>query len=258
MQNRIWPKITLTDDQLFRHRIGPLSIFLKKSADEVWVASSRDDNRDGDPEELPEKPEWMRIALPITFQEFQISPVLPNLPVVIDTDFIYRFFSQTRTRVYTRIPAFARITPAARPDLVIAELPTVILSETWFGIFTEGELSYALSSSVRKAITKDLYEPHLIICPIQIWNKSDQELKFEKVCLRVARLSVFASRDALWSDETLITYHGTEIDSDIEMQGMLPAEAGKGELVSSPRIQIKRSIGLRTFKFLRDFHLPGF
>lgn len=240
------------------HRIGPLTIHLKKLLNEIWVTSSRDDRLNGEPQELPEKPQWTRMALPGEFTEYRISPVLPDKPVVIDTEHAYRFFSRTRTRIYSRVPVFARISPSDREDLIIAELPTVEMSETWFGNFTEGELAYALSTTARRVLSDDLLESHLVVCPMDIWNKSDDELKFEKICLQVERISVYAAGKALWADPTLITYHGRDTETDMEMQGTPPAEAGASKLMNAPRVPVRRSIGLKTFRLLKDFQIPGF
>ena len=258
MTQSIWPTFTLKDRDIRRHRVGPLTIFLKRFLNEIWVGSTRDDEKSGEPAELPDKPEWMRMALPGEFDEYRIKPVMPDRPVIIDTEHSYSFVSQTRTRVFSRVPVWVRITPESREDLVIAEIPTVVLSETWFGGFTEGELSYAVSSTARRILTEDLLEPHLVVCPMEIRNNSDSELKFEKVCLRVDRLSIFASGDALWSDETVINYQGTDSGTDTEMKGACPPEAAGATLVSKPRTPVRKTIGLKTFRRLRDFHIPGF
>ncbi len=258
MSSKTWSEITLTEGEVHRHRIGPLTIFLRKLLNEIWVASSRDEKRKGEPDNLPDKPEWVRMALPGEFRVIRLAPVLPDRPVVIDTEHAYRFMSQTRTKVYSRIPAFVRITPASREDLIIAEIPSVVLSETWFGIFTEGELSYSLSSTARRILTDDLLEPYLVVCPMEIRNNSSDELKFEKVCLRADRLSIYAKDNALWADETVITYNGMDSETHMEMKGVVPGEAAGASLVSRPRSPVKRSMGLKTFKLLRDFYIPGF
>ncbi|MFO8030450.1 MAG: hypothetical protein R6U28_11370 [Cyclonatronaceae bacterium] len=258
MSKEYWPVISLKDGDVRGHRIGPLTIHLKKLLNEIWVTSSRDDRFSNDPQELPEKPQWTRMALPGEFSDYRITPVLPDKPVVIDTEHAYRFVNRTRTRIYSRVPTFARITASDRDDLIIAEIPTVELSETWFGIFTEGELAYALSTTARRVLTDDLMEPHLVVCPIDIWNKSDEELKFEKICLRVERLSVYAAGKALWADPTLITYHGRDTETGMEMQGAPPAEAEGSKLMNAPRVPIRKSLGLKTFRLLKDFQIPGF
>ncbi len=258
MQESVLKTVHLIDDEIFKCRIGPLSLFLKKQLNDMWIASSRDENRDGDPEELPEIPDWQRIALPEKHQEIQLNPVFPDRSVVIDTENIYRVFRKARSRVYCRIPVFIRVTPKDRDDVIIAEIPTVILSNTWFGDFTEGELSYALSSTARRVLHKELFDPHLVVCPMEINNQSENELRFEKMCLRVDRLSIYVKDGEMWADETLITHHGRDSHSDIEMKGVVPVEAKGALLLSRPRTPVRRSVAVRTFKILRDISVPGF
>lgn len=253
-----WPIITINDREVYRHRVGPLTIFMKRLLNEIWVASTRDESIRGTPSELPEKPEWVRMSLPGDFEKYRLQPVMPDMPVIIDTEHAYRFVSKTSTRVYSRIPVWVRIAPESREDLVIADIPTVILSETWFGTFTDGEPSYALSSTARRILTEDLLEPHLVVCPLEIRNNSDDELKFEKVCLRVERLSIYARENALWSDETVINYQGMDSSTDTEMKGVRPRESGDAKLLSKPRSPVRKSIGQKTFRLLKDFHIPGF
>lgn len=258
MKESVWETVRLEDDVIFSYRIGPLTLFLLKQLNDVWIACSRDDNRVGEPEELPEDPDWQRIALPEEHNEFQLTPVFPDRPVVVDTENSYRIFREARSRVYCRIPVFIRITPKKRDDVIIAEIPTVILSNTWFGTFTEGELSYALSSTARRVLHKELFEPHLIICPMEINNLSENELRFEKMSFQVDRLSIYVKDGDLWADETKVTHHGRENHSDIEMKGVVPVEAKGARLLSRPRTPVRRSVAVRTFKMFRDINVPGF
>lgn len=258
MDTTTWLQCKLQEGELFCHRIGPLSVFLKKQLNEIWIAGSRDDKLGGNLQQPGDDINWIRTALPEEFEEFQLSPAFPDRPVVIDTENVYRFFSQTDTKIYTRIPVFVRITPVLKPDLVITEIPVRILSETWFGAFTEGELSYALSTTARRTLNEVLIDPHLIICPIKIKNISEQELKFEKICLRVEHLSIFKNKNTLWADETEITYYGKERNSEINVKGAPPEEAKSATLVTPPRKPARENIGKKTFKLLRDFHVPGF
>jgi hypothetical protein len=258
MERTFWPTIMLKDREIFSHRIGPLTIFLKRLLNEIWVTGFWDEAVHGDPAELPQKPDWMRVSLPGEFDRYSIQPVMPDKPVIIDTEHSYRFVSKTKTRVYSRVPVWVRITPHGRDDLIISEMPTVELSETWFGGFTDGEFAYALSSTARRILTDDLLEPHLVVCPMEIHNNSSEELKFEKVCLRVDRLSIFAKGNALWSDETVITYEGKDNSTDTETRGVRPIESGDAVKVGKPRSPVRKSIGLKTFRLLKDFHIPGF
>ncbi len=258
MNESTWKNIHLSDDEIASYRVGPLTIYLKKILNEIWIAENRDEERSGDPAPLPEEPLWVRAALPEPYDSFTLSPAFPDRPVVVDTEFPYKIFSSTRARAYCRIPVFVQITPVKNPDLIVTEIPTVVLSGTWFGIFTEGEHSYALSSTVRRVLTDDLFEPHLVVCPIEIVNSSAFELRFEKVCLRVTRLSIYSKENALWADETRINHHSKEGHNDIEMKGVVPVEAKGGKLISKPRIPERKSFADRSFNLLREFSVPGF
>lgn len=270
MHHSIWPTFTLQEEELYSHRIGPLTLFIRKKFNEVWVACQRDlisgekkpvsesKPKKETPVPLPEKPDWQRFALPDAINSFRLLPVFPDRPVVIDSEYNYRILKNARSRVYSRIPVQVRIEAGPSPGIVLAEIPTRILSGTWFGVFTEGELCYALSSTTRREITPDLIEPHLVFCPMSIINQSGQDLRFEKICLRVDRLSIFFHEKGLWADETRILHKGKEGYSDIEMTGTAPEEAQSGILLGKPRNTVTKSAAERTFKLIRDITVPGF
>ncbi|MDI6402942.1 hypothetical protein QLX67_13120 [Balneolaceae bacterium ANBcel3] len=258
MNESSWDNLKLSEDAIVRRKIGPVTLFLKKVLNEVWTTSVYSDHVKKQPESLPEKPEWNRVALPEDCDEVHIRPVFPDKPVVIDTEYPYRIAVKTVSHVFCRIPAVIRITPVFDQSLLIAEIPTTELSLTWFGSPTEGELSFALSSTARRSLSADLLLPHLIVCPIHIHNKSEDELQFAKINLRVEKLSIFHVDDTLWADETNITYLGKDSQSEVEIKAVLPDEAKGAELLSNPRNPAKKSLAVRSFKLLRDFNLGSF
>ena len=257
MCNSVWSAVQLNDKEVVSHKVGSLTIYLKKILNEVWFAESCDETANEASISLQEELEWTRVALPETYDRFVFSPVMPDRSVVVDTDYVYRIYPGSNARVYCKIPVFVRISPESNPDMVVAEIPTAILSGTWFGVFTEGELSYALSSTVRRILEKEQFEPHLAVCPIEIQNTSDSDLKFEKICLKTERLSIYIHDDIMWTDETKITNHSKESDSVVEMKGELPMEAKGGRLLTAPRSPYRKSFANRTFRLLRDLNFTG-
>lgn len=257
--NSLTQTVDLPDQEPVAIRKGPLTLFVRKLINEIWVASLQDAHIAGAPAPLPDEPEWQRVALPREYDRLSLTPVLPDRAVVVDTDYAYRVLPGTRSRVYCRIPVSIRIASESDPSVVIAELPTVTLSSTWFGPFTEGELCYALSSKIRRVLDSSLNEPHLLFCPIEIINKSTTELQFEKVCLRTERLSIYQAAEAMWADETRIVWHGSDHDTDVSTHKGIPAEAGgHAKVLCSARDKDDDRISVRSFKLLRDFSLPGF
>ncbi len=108
---------------------------------------------------------------------------------------------------------------------------------------------------LRRRAEPDPAQPHLALCPIQIVNESEEELKVENICFRVAGLSLFLKDGQLWANESTLAFSGKEGGSEIEVAGTPPAEAKGAQLISPPREPARQGIAARTFASLRD--LPG-
>lgn len=252
-----WIDVEVKGPAAVSHTIGPVTIWLKKVSNEIWIASEY-------AEDLPRKkisPEkvnvlnWSRWALPKEETRFSLRPSFPNRPVVVKPEYPFKIVTNAKVRVYTRIPVFIKVVLADKPDFVVTEIPTVNLSNTWFGLHTEGELCYWVHTSARRVIEPDIMQTWMAVCPIEITNKQDEPLDFDKLCLRVEHLSIYKANEYLWADETLIIHQGREKYSDIEMKGILPAEAKGGTLITKPRVPIKKNFAVRSFKLLKDMRV---
>ena len=232
-------------------KVGPLRIFMKKVLNEIWVSY-----RHTEEAEETLKPEWSRWALMEDIAEFSLWPCFPDRPIVVKPEYPFHISKGASARIFSRVPVFVRITPKDYPDFVITEIPTVVLSNTWFGTVTEGELCYWLSTTARRELRPELLEQHTAVCTMQITNNAKEQLNFDNICLRVERLSMFLNDGIPWADQTDITFQGGERFCDIEMKGRLPEEAKGGTLITSPRSDIKKTFATRTFQFFRE--IPGF
>lgn len=260
-----WIDLHLEDDRLQQQTISSLTVYLKKVANEIRVAhryalSTDDSDASGGTVDTsdPEKQlDWSRWALKEDIREYRLVPCFPDRPVVIKPEYPFRISKGAQARIYTRVPVFVRIVPKAYPDFVITEIPTVVLSNTWFGSFTDGELCYGLPTTARREITDEIFEPHMVVCTIQINNNSEEDLSFENICLRVDRLSMYIKDDYLWADQTDILHQGEERLSDIEMKGRLPEEAKGGKLITRARTPIRKNFAVRTFQRLKEMQPLG-
>jgi hypothetical protein len=221
----------------------------------AFVRADSDEAATEAPNALPENITWSRWALESACQEIRLVPLFPDRPVVVKPESAFRVTTGAQARIYVRVPLWVRIEPAIPESMPLVEIPTIVLSNTWFGTFTNGELCYWISSGARMQIEPDPSRPFLAICPIQIINRADEELYVEKLCLRVGKLSLFNQGGQLWADETRIIHKGGDEASRIEISGRAPREAGEAELVSPPREADKNGFAARTFTTLKD--LPG-
>lgn len=241
-------------------QLGPLTLWLQSTRKEVRLAfrnvNAALQGEDAD-SESGEPGSWIRWTNEDREAEVQLQPVFSDLPLVArpnDPLFIGR---KTRARIYVRVPVWCRIVLHSEGvDRISMEIPSLVLSKTWSGTTTEGELCYWAPTSARREYEESLFEPHLVICPVEISNDSAEELQVERLCLRVAHLSIFDTRGQMWSDLTEISFSGGGKVSGVGVSGRPPAEAAKAQLVGRPRIPEKRSFSARTFSWIKD--IPGF
>ena len=253
----IWCEHEISPRKVHNWAIGDLNLWCKRTSQEIQFAQNRfPPNDDGTKiKEPPEDISWSRFALKKEHPLIRISPLFPDRPVVVKPETLFKLTQGIQARIYVRVPIWLKIELTTREPITLVEIPTVVLSNTWFGSFLEGELCYWISSSARREIEPDPKRNYLAICPIQMANKSEIDLSIEKLCLRVANLSLFFDGKQLWSDETKVTYKGEEATSQIEFSGKPPIEAPAAEIIAPPRSPIKKGLVAQTFSSLKD--LPG-
>lgn len=204
---------------------------------------------------IPEDINWNRWALSDKETKIRITPVMPDRPVVVEPENHFRLVIGMAAKIYIRVPIWVKLTAINRKSIDLIEIPSVILSNTWFGSFYEGELCYWISSGARRHVEPSLDRPYLAIIPVQLINKSEEEFLVEKLCIRVSNLSLFYSDNQLWTDEMKLIYKGNHSVSEIQVGGKSPEESSGGDLISVPRKPLKKAFAAQSFASLKD--LPG-
>lgn len=195
---------------------------------------------------------WSRWALNHDTIRIVLTPVFPNLPVVVKPEYQFKLLPEGSANIYVRIPIWIQIKSISNSSLKITEIPSSALSRTWFGSFLEGELCYWFKTTARRVLDDDIFKPHLCVCPIKIINSSDEELQIDKLCLRTEQLSIFINQKSLWSDQMIIEYKGSNNFSDIMVSGAVPKEAKDARLISPPKNPAKKGLARRTFRLLNE------
>ncbi len=234
--------------------IGPLTLWLRGLENEVWLGFQRSGETvipsgDTPPEDL----DWSRWALSEAPHRLRLRPVLPDRPLVVKPEHPFTLLRRAKARIYMRVPAWVRVEAVERErkkGATLMEVPTEILSDTWWGDFLTGELGYWLTTKGRRELRDDLFEPHLVMCTLQLTNRSDDDLRVEKLALRVEHLSTYEKDGRLWAEETNVFYLGEAEGSDIRMLDKPPVEAEGAREISPARAQVK-GLRARTFDRLR-------
>lgn len=234
--------------------VGPLTIWIRGVQNELWVASHRAGEGEEPLRELPEDVQWSRWALNEGQRHIRVLPVFPDRPLVVKPEHPFTLMHRASARVYMRVPAWVRLEALERPEggpTLLTEIPSVHLSDTWWGDFLDGELGYWLVTKGRRSITSDLFEPHLVMAALQLDNLSSDDLAVEKLALRVEHLSIYERDGWLWAEEVRVEYHGEAEGSEIHMDDLPPAEVAGAREISPARHQT-RSFRARTFARLRS------
>lgn len=251
-----WGSHDLPADQTYSVEIGPMTLWVRSRAGEIWLAHASGDwtrsGRDASREPPSDGEGWVRWPVTAGTDGLRLSPIFPPRTLVVKPELSFRLLPRSGARIYVRVPLWARVEATGAEDVGLTEVPSVVLSDTWWGEFTEGELCYWLPTSARRSVGRDVFAPHRVVCPLELSNRSEDELEVEKIALRAAHLSVFRGQHGFWSDVTRVRYRGENEGSDIDVAGRAPEEAGTGaRRVTVPRTPLTKSFRTRTFSRLR-------
>lgn len=246
-----WGDVRLGEGETHEMEFGTLRLTLRRAAKEVWLRTGR--VTDADPEETP----WERWAMPPEGR-VEIRPAAPDRLLVVSPEHEYHLPPSGESRMFVRIPLFVRVVlVAAGFETVAADVPSIVLSDTWWGTFIEGELGYWLTTKARVELSDDLFVPHFGMCPLRLVNHSPAALPVARFAVRVPHLSLFAERGRTWTDQVSVRYEDSPEGSEIRFAREAPAEAEDAQLVAGPRVPFGRSFHARTFHRLRSLSHLG-
>lgn len=260
-----WGRMRLEDGEESELVLGPLTLRVTRAGGELRLATIRDGEYvtpgawatgtpggRGDGEE----PEWSRWAVGGWDGDVFLEPMLPDRPLVVAPEDAFHLLAGAEARIYVRVPLWVKLevgTGDGRSTLLT--LPTIPASDTWWGTVEEGELSYWLTTHARRAVTEDLFERYLSMCPLQLQNRSEHNLTVDKVAVRGDYVSLYAQEGRIWSDEMRVRYQGDVEGSRLQMAGEPPREAPDAVPLAPARLRMGRGFRARTFA--RLLGMPG-
>jgi hypothetical protein len=198
---------------------------------------------------------WRRYVCPSPPDTFRLAPRMPDRPLILAGETLFDVRPGARVRFYVAVPAWISVRiPGADPE-VLLEHPTSVLSATWFGDFFEGEHCYWTPTRSRTDPARLPRADHLVTCPIEVTNRSEDPLVVDKLALRVQHVSIFRDGDRLWADETRIAYLGGGEFSKIHWSGKPPREAQGATRLAEPMVKARK--GLTAWTFDRIGSLSG-
>jgi hypothetical protein len=187
---------------------------------------------------------WITLAGP---EDLPMTPVVPDLPVVVRPESPMHLPPGRKLTFFLTVPSWTRITAHGKQSILLAEFPTVVLSKTWFGDPMAGELCYSLTTLARRQLQDVPPLHHLLTCPVEARNASDEQLLFERFCARLPNLSTYLGQSRLWTNQLRVTFRGMEAGSTVECLKDPPRVEAILNRLSSERETQARGQRLRSF-----------
>lgn len=221
---------------------GPLTLYARREETEVLLRTEHDGVETSD---------WVRWHAPADAR-LELRPVLPDRAIVVAPERPYRLSPRGRSEIYVGIPLFVRVVSTLDgSEEVLADYPSEILSDTWWGGFVEGDLAYWVDTRARRAVPTEPYGANQAVCPFRLVNQSSQALPVERFSVRVDYLTLFSTAAGVWTDEVLVRYGGPDEGSEIHHTGQAPRAAASVKHLAGPRTAPPSGLRERTFSRLR-------
>jgi hypothetical protein len=259
----LWDPVTIKADALYQASFSTLAVWLKRSREDWYLASQRPE-KETEPAPLREV-KVAKLRQDLSFSRWvvgqdvsavQFVPAMPDRSMIVRPAVPLKVPTGKDALFFLSIPVWVRVIAQPPDGIRLCELPTLILSNTWFGEPTSGELCYALRTRAMRSLGEIAKRPYTAVCPVSIRNRAPKELNFERLCVRVEHLNVYKGRERLWTNELEVRFQGDEHSSQVTIAEGAPRFAEDLKKVCVARQPVEKTLLKQSFSFLRS--LTGF
>ena len=153
----------------------------------------------------------------------ELVPALPDRPLVIRPDAPISVLPRKSGKFYVAIPVWLSLrTGQPGKPMTVAEITSVILSNTWFGDPATGELCYSLDAPLTRVPHSVPISAGRAMCTFAVTNGSTERLDFQRICVHVENLSLFSEGGNLWTNELNVFFKGSDQISQISIKSQPP------------------------------------
>ncbi|OGV49286.1 MAG: hypothetical protein A2X49_07270 [Lentisphaerae bacterium GWF2_52_8] len=246
---RVWRPFQLGEGKMFHCQLSSLHLWVVRNEGEWRIAlDHRDDDCGGiriiEDAEAPESLDWRRFIVGDDGNALQLQPLMPDRPVIVRPEEPITMVSGRKTTFFVGVPVFIRVFAGKN---ALCELPSEIMSNSWFGTPIQGELCYSFHTKGRRSAQQLSPQSNRAVCPIEIRNESGQDLNFERICLRAPYLSIYQGIERLWNGMVRVTRHREQRLGDIEYVEGPPSFDGASSRLGTQREAPEKSILFKTF-----------
>ena len=185
--------------------------------------------------------------------EIHLEAVLPDRPLVARPEVPLMMLPGQNAMFFIGVPLWIRIKTRRDKDSTLCELPSIVLSNSWFGTAVEGELCYGMRTAAKRELSELNHRSYRAVCPLEVRNAAKSPLEIERICLRPQTLQVFQGKSHLWTASGRVTYRGENEWSKVVYGRSAPSFDPDAKLVGEAREKKTRGFLAKTFQALASF-----
>jgi hypothetical protein len=249
----IWEEFKVEDGKFYFRQIGPLQLWIQRQFDEWkvgWDYKSRDINSIS-AEVLDKIKEtditWHRKVVRKNPDTARLIPVMPDRPVVVKPEAELKIAKNAEAIFFIRIPMWLTLCTGTNYSDILYEIPSVVLSNTWFGEPNEGELCYSMKTFARRSLEGVEPRVHQVICPIHVKNTADDYLIFKRLCIQGSHLGIYQSDNETWTNKIHVQFRGEDTESAIKFEDAPPKTGKKVMMIGQPRKRVTKGFARKSF-----------
>ena len=262
MSSDVWGQLEIPVGNCLRRDIGGVALWVRVVEDEWLIASSYDEANcrvragagavsDGVPVDSSEL-SWTRFVT-VKNDDVFTQPALPDRPVVIRPQSPIVILPSRRGRFFFSVPLCVRfVSSGGGRAVTMVEIPTQNLSSTWFGDMETGEFCYSVDSRLLRTMPETDADEAYARCEVEIRNGSRERLHFERICVHVQHMHLYAADDKFWSNQVRVVFKGSEQVSQLSYVPGPPKISSVAEVICEPREVLDRNILKRSFNLIRE------
>lgn len=250
----LWDELKLQDGQAYFWKLAEVRLDILKDKNKLHYALSAVEK-----EETPvwhgfEKTEynadlnWKRCIINEKDNLVRILPSMPTRPIVVRPETQLTILPGCNARFFVSIPIW--YTFIVGNNQAAWEIPSVQLSNTWFGDPFSGLFCFALRSNAKTEYILDKLRKNIATCSILIENNSTDNFEFSRLCIHTEYLNIYQSKNTLWTNEIKVILEGEDQRSNFEITETAPKLEKNMKLLQTRREEPSKHL---TKKMLSDF-----
>jgi hypothetical protein len=254
----IWDSFNINDGEYGYFQLRKLHLWIKKNYQE-WIVGwkQKPEYQDGISMQIldacPEESiEWHRKVVKNTDSLIHLSPLMPEKAVVVKPESALQITAGAEALFYVSIPVWIGVF-TGKPQSALFEIPTVSLSNTWFGEPHNGSLCYSLKTSIYSILSNFNLNSNEAVCPVQIKNTTSVDLDFTRLCIQTDYLNIYKIDKEMWTNRLHVHFRGFDKESNIIYENSCPEKNREFTLVCKSRKKYSKSFAIKSFDTFKFF-----